>query len=979
MTLLTRLSFCSSLLLCFSASAGAQSMNLVEGREILNFARGLASQYSFVDLAAEVLADGEKRGFPSSMREEVAIEKCGIFSIGALAMRDATERHKLFEDALQAYTDFIDQNSRSDALPEAQAGFILTSGQFAQSMLAELDNAKGEDAEKLRVRRIEVLSDAVSRTGELIDNLQSLEDPGEADKRRLYDLMLNRGRMLTETARNQEDPTFSFEQAMITLEELTFEAGEGSPYALRAFDAMGNNLVAQGMPQDAAYMFQYVVNSALPIDIDDWNTMVEEQELSQADKDTRWLFVELSTRGLVESFSEAGDLEEALVWAMHFYNTLKREGFTLSVPGHLSMLQVSRTLLDAGGFVGGSLSQGDAAWFATEEAMEEAGHRSSRKQRSATDLALTIAQSVKEDNRGNSLQVRAQKLIKDIISQPGVKKSPDVLMDAALGEYNEQNWPEAIEALKEVLSAIAKEDDATQKRYGPDLMYYLGRSYRGEKRYLEAALSFKEGLDNFLGDDAQNAQNAKGYLSSIKRVSSTLTGEDANIDVLKKSAEQALIKHGAGDTVGALLFSRAEKQRRDKNYDEAVKLYKQIEAGDDYFEKALVTIGVCELRKGNADAAIVIFDDYLGNYVEDPKNAIAQSETRKTRRKEAMASSEFYRGYIYFKRADKKPASDPNWAKVIELLATYYTDYPEQERLAPATMRFVALAHLTLGDVPKARAVLDAMLERFPSSQFTGAISIAIYKKLKADQGAAIKAGDTELATSLLLEMARLLKSGNATAPEPSFDNLRSESRHWLELGDTQETERVLLVLRDKFAGDRPDDMVKYILPDLAQTYMDAKRVSDALEVLRPLNAEGLKPSKAVVRNYCRAVTGWVIEGENGRPTIVPGGTQDTELLGDACTKLAGIRLSAESWSAEWTEYQFDLLFGYYAWSKIDSSKTSSVRSRLDGMINSTLVDDTEFMEVEKALKAEGGELDERLGNNVLRKRYVWLNQLVGR
>jgi len=654
------------------------------------------------------------------------------------------------------------------------------------------------------------------------------------------------------------------------------------------------------------------------------------------------------------------------------------------VPGHLSMLQVSRALLDAGGYVGGTLAQGDAQWFATEEAMEEAGHRSTRKQRSATDMALTIAQSTKEANRGNSLQVRAQKLIKDIISQPGVEKSPDVLMDAAMGEYNEKNWSEAIDAFKEVLDSIAKADAATRQRYGPDLLYYLGRSYRGEERYLEAALCFKEGLDNFLGDDAQNAQNAKGYLATIKTVSNKNTREDAEFELLKKGAEQALIKHGAGDTVDALLFSRAEKARREKKYDEAIDLYKQVAAGSDYFEKALVSIGVCELRKGQPDAALIIFDGYLEDYVPDPKNAIAQSETRKTRRREAMASAEFYRGYIYFKRVEKKPA-DPNWAKVPELLAKFYLDFPEQSRLAPATMRMVAMAHLELGDVPASRAVLDAMLELFPDNQVTGIIAIAIYKKLSADRAAAIKAKDMELAASLLRQMVGLLKSGNSTASIPSFDNLRNESRHWLELAagptgtaaDLKEGERVLLVLRDKFSEDRPEDMVKYVLPDLAQAFMQMKRVNDALEVLIPLNAEGLKPSKRVVRNYCRAITGWVEEGENGSPTIIPGATQDSELIKNACSKLHGIEQSAEKWGAQWYEYHFDFIYGYYAWSKVDSSKLESTKRYFSSMLG-VLEQDKQFSSVEETIKEAGGEIEQRLGNNVLRKRYVWLNQKAG-
>ena len=979
MTLTMRFSLVFSALALTAVSADAQRMNLVEGREVLAFARGLAAEYSFVDLAAEVLADAEKRGFPSSMEEQVAIEKCDIFSIGALSMRDPIKRHELFEEALQAYSDFIDQNSRSEALPDAEAGFVTTSGQFAQSMLAALDDARGEGAEKLRARRIEVLSAAVVKTGDLIEDLKSLEDPREKDKRRLYDLMLNRGRMLTETARSQDDPTFSFEQATITLEELSFVAGEGSPYSLRAFDAMGNNLVAQGNPGDAAYMFQYVVDSAIPSDRETWETMIEERELSKQDMDTRWLFVELSTRGVIESFSEAGELEEALRWAMHFYNTLKQDGFTLSVPGHLSMLEVSRSLLNAGGFIGGNLSAGTAQWFPTEEAMKDAGHVASRNQRSATDLALSIAQDVKTANRGNSLQVRAQKLIKDIISQPGVKKSPDVLMDAAMGEYGEGNWSAAIDAFKDVLDAIAKEDAATRQRYGADLMYHLGRSYRSDNRNLEAALCFKEGLDVYLGDEDENARNAQGYASSIKTISKQLTSEDPILASMLKAAEQSLLDHAVGNTVEILKYKRAETARKAKKFDEAIKLYQKIEPGSDYYEKSLVNIGVCKLRDGTPEEALTIFDGYLTDFVTDPKNAIAQSETLKTRRREAKASAEFYRGYIYYKRADGKPISDPNWPKVVELLHKFYLDFPEQTRLATITMRYTALAHLAQRNIEEATAILDAMLERFPNDDATSNVAIKIYKRLDQDRKAAITAKDDEKSDSLLRKMANLIHNGNGASTSVSFDNLRKESKHWMELGEWEEAERVLLALRDKFGEEKAEDMQKYILPDLAEAYMRLMRVNDALEILTPLNGKDLKPSKRVVVNYCRAVTGWVVENDQGRPTIVPGGTEDVALFEDVSGKLLSISTSADKWNTgEWCEFYFDYLYCQYAWSKLDSAKANYFRSRVSSMIGDMGPEGAQFPNIEEIIKNEGGEIEKRLGNNILRKRYVWLSQKAG-
>ena len=67
----------------------------------------------------------------------------------------------------------------------------------------------------------------------------------------------------------------------------------------------------------------------------------------------------------------------------------------LSPPGYLSLLSVARTLLDVGGYAGGSLSAGRLRWFETSEDMENAGV-SRRDRRSALDLALSVAQTVNE-------------------------------------------------------------------------------------------------------------------------------------------------------------------------------------------------------------------------------------------------------------------------------------------------------------------------------------------------------------------------------------------------------------------------------------------------------------------------------------------------------------------------------------------------------------------------------------------------------
>ena len=86
----------------------------------------------------------------------------------------------------------------------------------------------------------------------------------------------------------------------------------------------------------AARLGEAVIEQALPSDPEVWTTMVQGNGLGPADKQQRWLFVELSTAGLCESLMATGDLAGACRYALHLYNTQKRDGRPCSATGHWS-------------------------------------------------------------------------------------------------------------------------------------------------------------------------------------------------------------------------------------------------------------------------------------------------------------------------------------------------------------------------------------------------------------------------------------------------------------------------------------------------------------------------------------------------------------------------------------------------------------------------------------------------------------------
>ena len=955
-----------------SGSATAQKSD-AEIRDEIAFARGLAADWTFVGLAGQVLSNVKAEGVSSAMKEELALVTCDVFSVGAKNEQDKDRRNELYELSLAAYENFISEHSYSSFLAQAEAALVDTSALYARSLELSMEEAMGEEVQVLRDKRIEVLRRAVEKTGDLIAELEAEPERTEAHSRELYGLMLNRGRMLTQMASTQEDGSYSFDQAIITLENLVFAAGDGTPYALRAYVSIGDCYSAQadgaGSPDiqwsQAANYYEAVVDMAIPRSESAWDEL--SQELTQADKDLRFLFLELAVDGLVNAHINAGHTEHACAWALHYYNIQRREGFTFSPKGYISLLAVARALLDSGGFVGGRVAEGQAQWYTTEEAMVADKH-SKRNRQTASDMALRIAQRVNEDNRGNTLQVKAQKLISLVVNQPGVAVAPDVLYDAAQGEYYESNYTAAVSGFKRVLAALEGEDSARRIEFGPKVLWHIGRCFQKTGRHLEAAMAFMEGCTLWQGDpefDSQNAQSFYRAMGEVRRA----TAEQQEYEDLYSQAETLAATFGAKDRE-TILFSQGEKLRRqEKDFAGAVAKYAEVSAGSEYYEKALVNTAVCRYRLGDSAAALKAFDDYVDGFVHDPKHATT-SPLALAKRKEALATASFYRTLIAYQIAEQAGAVPATWERVLTTGADYHLDFPEQDVLSPWTMTMVMNANLRTDNLEGAKAIHAQMVELYPESKRTGAASLQFYNTLQADQEAALKAGDKEEATDMLREMVRLLALGNGATPSPSFANLRQESRHWVELREWAAAEAVLQRIAARFAVERPDEMARYIVPDLGHTLLAQKKVVEAHRVLLPLNDGIKKPGKQALLDYCRSVSGWV-EGAVGVWEVVPGAGEDDAEFQLVVDSLNAICNSGDKWECEWYANKFALAYTYYQWGQRDSRHLASAKRQLG-----TLRDElgATFGGVESACKeAADAALVKAFSGDILRRRYIKL------
>lgn len=955
----------------------------------IEFAMGLAESWGFVDLAGEVIQRIEDEGVPERTQERLGLAKCDVFATGAFNESYLPRRMELFDEALLAYQSFIANNSRSERLADAESGYVRVCSAYALTLEIAQEDAVGEEAEALRQRRVEVLTDAVAKTGELIEVLEG-QSESAAGKRELINMMLTRGRMLLALGRSQEDGTFAFEQAFGVLENTVYVAGDGSPGALQAYELLGRLFLAQDDPQSAYAFFQAIVDVAIPPDQEAWELLVDEQELDQTAKDQRWLFVQLATEGLIESLLASGEIEEANRYALHYHNTLKREGFQIASGfGYEAYLAVARCLLDSGGWVGGNWNSGDAAWFPDEDAIKDAGV-SKRNRYTVADRALAIAQQVNRENKGSRMQVRAQRLIGKIIERPGVQVDPNVLYEAAEGVYNEGEYEQSVYAFKRLLRVLDNEDAALRAEFMPKTLYRIGRAYVRLGRDLEAAMAFREACTTWQGDPEYDSPNARSFFTLMKTLNPS-SGESPELQALYTEAENLAERFASQTDQDEIKWNKAEKLYRDKDYDQAIAKFAEISQASNYYERAMVRIAVCTYRKGDKAAGEELFRTYLEDYLGDPvASAIGDSEIKAAQRKVARASAEFYYALAAFdptndalgefedgKRTTPPPAEE--WEEVVRRVGDYPTEFKDQTSTVPWMMYMYVTAKLQLSELAEARAMYDRMLEKFESSRFTATASIDIYKRLGDLQE---QTDDAAERMKLEREMAGLLKAGNA-ASEADYNKLRGESRHWETLREWAEAERVLRKLQSTFGdGERAADVEKFVLPDLANALIQQQKVAEAHTILTALMAEDAanRPSRSTLMNYIRSVTGWV-EGDAQPFTVVPGvGTSDEDF--DRVTKLLRQLLNAESfkYSCSAFELRFQEAWAYYAWATAEggprnSDKVSTAKNMLLPLTTLAEIGE-DFQGVEDRCRSEEEFADE-LGGGVLQKRFQWLWSMV--
>lgn len=916
-----------------------------EIQQDITFARGLAAAWGFTDMSESVLARLEKSNATGATADEIQLLKCDIYAISAGRIADRAQRDELLKKALMAYESYLESHSSAENRPRAESAYVDTALAYGRSLSAAAEESTGAEGEAFRKELQDVLTRAVSRTGDLAGRLSDKTERTDEEDRQLYELLMNRGALLLLIARSQTDGMFNFQQAQKTFEQVVDQAGETSSAGLRAFIGIGEVSEAQNEFKRAVDMYQFVGEVAVPRDAAEWATAVK--ELPPDELQRRFSLLQLATPGLLRAMMSAGDTGKACAEGMRFLNVWNREGLDL-IPlyGAQSVLGVVTALTEAGGFVGGDLKGGTVEWFATSDEMATKFSQK-RMQRTALDLALSLAQQINEENRGNSLAVRAQKLIADIIEQPGVEVSPQILIEAARGKFSERDFNGAIAAYKNVLTSLESQDAAVRTEFGSKVINAIGRAYQALDRQMEAAMTFQEAVTRWVGDPEMDQDSAKRFYDSANGLRRRIKG-DPLIDALFVASEKAVLDYAGEGTGGEIVFRAAQKLYDEKKFSEAKARFGEVPTSTDSYEKAVVFTGVCEFQLGREKqefgAAIAVFDNYLNKFLKDPANALGAAETRKeARRNEASATAVFYWGLAEFMLAESGKGS---WQKVIDLLAGFEDRFKGQDQFAPAAMYRVIIAYHHLGNKEGVERTYKKMLELFPTSRFTANAALDVFDLLEKSAKPLRESkdpADVAKLRALLRQMAEYLEVGNANSSNPSFNNLRRESQLWMELAEWAKAEALLTKIVAKFTGTENDaDLTKYVKPDLGKALFRQQKMAEAVAVLGPL-VDAKQATFETTHIYSRALAGYaeVALDEQGKPKNTVrqiagvGGKESiakaVELLGKL---LETIKSREGAYSRPWLEMKADQIYALVQAAKLETNKMPAAQGQVGTLVS---------------------------------------------
>ncbi|MCC6406034.1 MAG: hypothetical protein IT453_02630 [Planctomycetes bacterium] len=834
---------------------------------------------------------------------------------------------------------------------------------------AQLDRrlAPGERATHVAGRRA-ALERSLAVLEPLANELAAAPTPDDLEPRAR--LFLELGELRLERGALGDSPSAgdSFEAADAHFARVAGWFEEGTPLALRAELGRAETRAARGEMREAAARYASIAERAVPSDLELWREAAP--TLTRDDRARRFALLELASPGLIATLLADRRADEACRAGLRWWSVWRTDGFALSSPsGENTATELARAHAAAApstapanrahqaapttsAVIAWREDERDAAWFPNDAAARAAGATDVRAPREfAARVLRAWLDGLGERPPTSAARVRATELVLD----ERVGADPELERRLAHAAFDAGDWSaaRALFARATPVATAGVKVDAGGDALAAERLWHLARCAEelGEPR--AAADGFREIVERHRASSPWASRAAEGWY----RVIGTLPLDTPELGAEREAATRAARELATGAVAADAAYRDADRLLREKRFAEARAAFAAVPPEAPTYELAWVHRAVCDYQLGELDAAERAFGEFLDVRCADP-NLAPVDAARSARRSEARATAELYHGLIAFGRAERNQG---DWLTVRRRLEPYLERHASQVAYAPLAASRALIACLRLGDFAAAERLEGELFTQFPDSRWSGAAALEMYRE-REKQRAALAPDDTDRATQLARAMARELELVNRTAPEPSFANLRAESRAWLALREWARARAVLERLVALFGSSERADLEKWVLPDLARAWAVDGEPARAAAVLEPLVAAG-RASPQVRRFHAQVLGGWCEFEAPGAPNprgepVEFAGVEDAASAARAQELFAALRAEVPRFEADWYGLRFDALYARWRRGRVEPAAREAALA--------------EFQSLADEL---GGDF-ERLADPALARRFRWLRTL---
>lgn len=696
-------------------------------------------------LASATSADG---------KSDLLLARCDVLRMVAGRKLDELERLFSLGEAGEAYSAYLESGPSSSRATKAQSNLGTLAFVYGQT-LSQLINSGGissGDLVKASEQAEGIFKAALSGMNSVISWWENLsdDDPEKASTEYTDYLpsVYNRALVYRYWSELYEADSLDRGQKAEKAIDLLSEFALGAPFLpqQRAYSALADCFAVIGEYEDAADYYMYVTEQVTDLIDQEGNNLglsyiAQLQDASQE-----------SMLGMAKMYQRSND-------TVSFWNTYNNfESWVAS-----NEVTVSR--------MGSTLRLSAATQMVAEGRSAE-----------AIDLASAVATA----NERNVLRLQANSVMGRAISLAPADAdiSLDILYSSAEGAYFQKRFADAVDGFRLLVPRL----DALSGEIGPKAYYYLGLSWSKQNEALLAMVAHQVGYQSYPDHEEYALKNASKWQKAAEKLSIG----NPNDEILREFSGEATVAvqvlGGGGDNLEwnqaqqllklAKASARAadgtesgstESRKAAAAYQRAIESLAEIPSDNDYYERALVAIGIAEYDASEFDAtasarSTAILSNYVNNYITDKANTPQDPLQRKVR-KDKEPEAVFYLGL-----AQRR---DNNSIGVLSSFENFLERYPSQPSLAFATMTYRIEAFILLNDIDSAIAEYESMHEIGASSDRISIGSYYIYRYYNELSSAA---NTLEQQSPILMQEVKYLHDFNSNSRAPRWQNLIGEA-----------------------------------------------------------------------------------------------------------------------------------------------------------------------------------------------------------